>query len=91
MPPEADSAAQPVYDGRIHPHRSPRRQHPLGPTLTKLAPDVQLQNDSGEEPMGLAFIDPDGEVHVYVFTEDGRQNLLGQLTGGLVLPKQLIH
>lgn len=43
---------------------------------------------NGDRPklMGLAFTDPDGESHVYVFTDEGKQNLIRQLTGGLVVP-----
>lgn len=61
--------------------------------MTEICPDMQFKqigevesNGSAEEPMGLAFIDPDGEMHVYVFTPDGKQNLMAQLTGGVILP-----
>ncbi len=30
--------------------------------------------------------DPDGETHIYVFTEDGKQVLLRELTGGVIVP-----
>jgi hypothetical protein len=45
-------------------------------------------NGTGEpEPVkGLAFIDGDGEGHVYVLTERGRQKLIAQLSGGIVVP-----
>lgn len=62
--------------------------------LTELCPDITVTPASAvetnggepEEAMGLSFVDPDGEMHVYVFTPDGKQNLLAQLTGGVVLP-----
>lgn len=39
-----------------------------------------------EQPKGLAFVDSDGESHVYILSESGRQKLVAQLTGGIVLP-----
>lgn len=61
--------------------------------LSELCPDIAVQpteppngNGEPEEPMGLSFVDPDGEMHIYVFTPDGKQNLMGQLTGGVILP-----
>lgn len=66
--------------------------------LSELAPDITIKheqpvdatgNGHKEEPetsMGLAFIDPDGETHIYVFDTDGKQKLLAQLTGGIVIP-----
>ena len=50
---------------------------------------VQPESGNGAAPpklMGLAFTDPDGESHVYVLDEAGKQQLLKQLTGGLVVP-----
>lgn len=39
-------------------------------------------------PMALAFVDPDQEMHVYIFDDDGRKALIQMLLGtGLVLPK----
>jgi hypothetical protein len=40
------------------------------------------------EPWILAFVDPDGETHAYVFDDAGKQNLVAALTGGVVLPGQ---
>lgn len=58
--------------------------------LKQLCPDIKLEltrpDGKTEEPWGLLFTDPDGEQHVYVFAEQGRQNLLRHLTGGLILP-----
>lgn len=63
--------------------------------LKEICPDVTVQlgpaaerNGDGEppEPMALSFADPDGEMHVYPFTPEGKQNLLAQLTGGVILP-----
>ena len=44
--------------------------------------------DNGQKPKlyGLAFDDPDGEAHIFVMTDDGKQNLIRKLTGGLVVP-----
>lgn len=63
--------------------------------LTDICPDVNAKPVHGENgngtgnaegPMALSFADPDGEMHVYVFTPDGKQNLIAQLTGGVILP-----
>lgn len=36
---------------------------------------------------GLAFTDiQTGETHIYVLTDEGRENLIRNLTGGIVLP-----
>lgn len=51
--------------------------------------DKEAEAANGGEPTtvkGLAFIDNDGEGHVYVLTENGRQKLIAQLTGGVVIP-----
>jgi hypothetical protein len=62
--------------------------------LDQMIPDMHFGPPPGsngdaahaDPPMGLAFIDPDGETHVFVFNEDGRKKLLEALTGGIVLP-----
>lgn len=61
--------------------------------LKHLAPDVAVQQQAPvngsepAEPMGLAFVDvDDGETHIYLFTEEGKANLIRQLTGGVILP-----
>lgn len=51
---------------------------------------IRTQPENGgepEAPKALRFLDPDGEAHVFLFDEDGRQALIKQLTGGLVIPK----
>jgi hypothetical protein len=56
--------------------------------LKQLAPDIQATSEDGSapEPFGLAFVDPDLETHIYVFTEDDKKRLISALTGGLVVP-----
>jgi hypothetical protein len=62
--------------------------------MSQLAPDVQLQVETprGGDPSlkppevhGLCFADPDGVAHIYVLDDQGREALMKQLTGGLVL------
>lgn len=60
-------------------------------SIDKFAPDLGVRGEqpNGGEPItptALCFRDPDGETHVYVFSEEGWQALLKQLTGGLVIP-----
>jgi hypothetical protein len=50
--------------------------------MTELCPDMIISLPSGETAMGMAFIDGDGEQHVYVFSEDGKADLLKQMNGG---------
>jgi hypothetical protein len=59
--------------------------------LKTLAPDIEIQIEGETEPMALGMVDPDGETHVYVFSETGREALLRQLTGGIVVPKGVVH
>jgi hypothetical protein len=50
----------------------------------------QPPDGNGGEPVApkaLAFTDPDGETHVYVFSEEGRQGLIRALTGGIEIAK----
>lgn len=48
---------------------------------------LHIVSDMSYAPLEqLAFSDPDGETHTYVFTDDGKQNLISKLTGGLVIP-----
>ena len=71
----------------------PASRHNFGPLAT-IAPDVSLRlpaaadgNGGGpEEPQALAFTDPDGETHVYLFDEAGKQRLVQTLTGGIIIP-----
>lgn len=53
--------------------------------LAQIAPDVGIKFDGDEEPMALAFVDPDNETHIFLFTEDGRKGLVKQLTGGIIV------
>jgi hypothetical protein len=64
--------------------------------IDKFAPDLGIRTtpENGgdpEVPKALCFADPDGERHVYVFSEEGRLGLIKQLTGGLVVPKSRLH
>ena len=56
--------------------------------MADIAPDIVVNQPdaNGSEAMGLAFMDPDGEQHVYVFSDLGRENLIRQLTGGVIVP-----
>lgn len=62
--------------------------------LSEVAPDLVVaqrppEGNGGEpeQPMALVFTDiDDQEQHVYVFSDKGRQNLIRELTGGIVLP-----
>jgi hypothetical protein len=62
-------------------------------SIDRVAPDLAIRgpaqgNGGGQvTPDALWFADPDGEVHVYVFSEEARQALIRKLTGGLVVPK----
>lgn len=60
--------------------------------VDRFAPDlgIRLETENGgepEAPKALRFLDPDGEAHVFMFDESGRQALIKQLTGGLIVPK----
>jgi len=59
----------------------------------KAAPDLGLRftdaHDEQYEPKCLVFTDPDGERHVYPFTDQARVALVKQLTGGVILPGML--
>lgn len=46
-------------------------------------------HDNGQppaEPYGLQITDPDGEIHLYVLDEEGKQGLLRQMTSGVIVP-----
>jgi hypothetical protein len=67
---------------RIHPEANIRWGN-----FKDLAGDlIQARSADDSEVFGLAMTDPDGETHVYIFSEEGRQNLMQQLTGGIVIP-----
>lgn len=64
---------------------------PLGELIGVVHVEAAGSGENGGQPQppkGLAFTDPDGETHVYVFTEEGRANLVAMLTGGIVIPGQ---
>ncbi len=61
--------------------------------LRELVPDVKVSvaGEDGEptddpDLQGLAMVDDDGEVHIYVLNDERREGLLRQLTSGIVLP-----
>jgi hypothetical protein len=61
-------------------------------SIDQVAPDLGIRQQAGDNggqvtPKALWFTDPDGECHVFVFSEEGRQALVRKLTGGLVVPK----
>lgn len=65
---------------------------PIWQPLAQVAPDLKVQappegqnGASHAPPMALAFIDPDQEMHVYIFDDAGRKALVELLTGGIVL------
>lgn len=69
---------------------------PIWKPLAEIAPDITLNipptaglnGDTAPIPMTLSFVDPDQEMHVYIFDDDGRKALIQLLLGtGLVLPK----
>lgn len=75
----------------VHPQSSPSWN-----PLSEVAPDVKLRiqmptGENGKAPpelMALTFVDPDQEMHIYVFDDGGRKALIQLLLGtGLVLPK----
>jgi hypothetical protein len=62
-------------------------------SIDKVAPELGIRQqadgngDKQVAPDALWFTDPDGETHVFVFSEDGRKALIAKLTGGLVIPR----
>ncbi len=75
----------------VHP-----QSKPIWKPLAEVAADITFtlpptDGSNGKEapvPMALAFVDPDQEMHVYIFDDDGRRALIQMLLGtGLVLPK----
>ncbi len=75
----------------IHP-----QSKPIWKPLAEVAADISFQlpptaagnGDAKPVPMALAFVDPDQEMHVYIFDDEGRKALIQLLIGhGLVLPK----
>lgn len=63
---------------------------PLAEVAPEIAVSPQPRAENGEapeRPYALVFTDADDrEQHVYIFSAEGRQNLVRTLTGGIVLP-----
>ncbi len=74
----------------IHPYSNIRwgKYADLAGDIVRIGlPDAAVGNGAPPgEPLALAMTDPDGETHIYVFTEDGKQVLLRELTGGVIVP-----
>ena len=75
----------------VHPQSKPVWK-PLAEVAADISftvPQTAAENGaSAHVPMALAFVDPDQEMHDYIFDDDGRKALIQQLLGtGLVLPK----
>lgn len=51
--------------------------------------EIQLAADAGggqpAEPNALTFVDPDGEAHVYVMSDETKKKLMAVLTSGIVV------
>lgn len=52
--------------------------------LAELAPGIKATAGDEEEPKGLAFQDPDGEIHVYYVSEADRLRLVAEMAGGII-------
>ena len=65
----------------------------FGPADKFVPPTLQVQEnaDAGggkpTVPNALVFVEPDGETHVYVVSEQMRQQILRILTGGVIVAK----
>ena len=63
----------------------------FGPASRFTPPQLRIQENADpgggqpSEPNALMFVDPDGEMHVFVLSEKTKQNLLAKLTGGIVV------
>lgn len=74
---------------RIHPMttwRWGKLEEIAGTAVTMQVDDPQANGDPNAELFGLCCTDPDGEIHVFACTEEGKQNLIRQLTGGVIVP-----
>lgn len=64
----------------------------FGPASRFVPPQTQISQkpDPGggqpNEPNALSFIDADGEIHVYVVSDETKRKLVEKLTGGIVMP-----
>ena len=62
-----------------------------GPVSRFVPPQAQIEqradNGGGQptEPNALSFLDPDGEMHVYVVSDNAKKQLVAALTGGIVI------
>lgn len=75
----------------VHPQSKPIWK-PLAEVASDISftmpPTAEGNGDKAPVAMALAFVDPDQEMHVYIFDDDGRRALIQLLLGtGLVLPK----
>lgn len=56
--------------------------------IDAVAPDLQIRDTDDPEtvPVAIVFTDEGGDTHVYVVTDEVRQQLTRALHGGVILP-----
>ena len=63
----------------------------FGPVSRFVPPQAQISQKADDgggmpvEPLALSFLDPSGEMHVYVVSENAKKQLIAALTGGIVI------
>jgi hypothetical protein len=63
----------------------------FGPVSRFVPPQAQITQKADDgggmpvEPLALSFLDPDGEMHVYVVSDASKTQLVAALTGGIVV------